>query len=116
MNVQATVQEKPSALRREHPALQRQNMKYFNFFQFLWVIFVLLDPDSESGSGSTGLDESGTNPGSETLNMTRFYYNRKNVVLIFTSHYKGESHACFLFPVLYSTCPFTPSACLVCSA
>jgi hypothetical protein len=39
-------QEKPSALKREHPALQ--NMKFLNF---LWVIFVLLDrdPDSESG-------------------------------------------------------------------
>jgi hypothetical protein len=31
--------EKPSALKREHPALQ--NMK---FLFFLWVIFALLDP------------------------------------------------------------------------
>jgi hypothetical protein len=37
------LQENPSALKREHPALQ--NMKFFNFFIFLWVIFALLDPD-----------------------------------------------------------------------
>jgi hypothetical protein len=37
------VQEKPSALKSEHPALQ--NMKFLNFFYFLWVIFALLDPD-----------------------------------------------------------------------
>jgi hypothetical protein len=28
----------------------------------LWVIFALLDPDSESGSGSTDPIESGFNP------------------------------------------------------
>jgi hypothetical protein len=46
------LQEKPSALKREHPALQ--NMKILYFFLFLWVIFVLLDPDPqfECGSGS----------------------------------------------------------------
>jgi hypothetical protein len=27
----------------DHPALQ--NMKFLNFFLFLWVIFALLDPD-----------------------------------------------------------------------
>jgi hypothetical protein len=37
------LQEKHSALRREHPALQ--NMKFLNFFLFLWVIFAFLDPD-----------------------------------------------------------------------
>ncbi len=40
------VHEKPSALKREHPALQ--NMK--TFLVVLWVIFALLDPDPESGS------------------------------------------------------------------
>jgi hypothetical protein len=50
------LQEKPSALKREHPALQ--NMKFLDFFQFLWVLFALLDPDS----GSTDLIESGSNP------------------------------------------------------
>jgi hypothetical protein len=50
------LQEKPSALKREHSALQ--NMKFHNFFLFLWVIFALLDPDPES----TDLIESGSNP------------------------------------------------------
>jgi hypothetical protein len=46
------LQEKPSALKREHPALQ--NMKILYLFQFLWVIFALLDPDPhfECGCGS----------------------------------------------------------------
>jgi hypothetical protein len=39
----AKLQEKPTALKREHPALQ--NMKFLYFFLFLWVIFALLDPD-----------------------------------------------------------------------
>jgi hypothetical protein len=47
------LQKKPSALKREHPALQ--NMKFLHFFLLLWVIFALLDPDSEYGSGSTDL-------------------------------------------------------------
>jgi hypothetical protein len=37
-------QEKPLALKREHPALQNME-KFFNFFLYLWVIFALLDPD-----------------------------------------------------------------------
>jgi hypothetical protein len=48
------VEAKHSALKRERPALQ--NMKFLNFFLFLWVIFVLLGPkldsDFESASGS----------------------------------------------------------------
>jgi hypothetical protein len=39
------LQEKPSALKREHPALQ--NMKFIYFFQFLWVILAHLDPDPD---------------------------------------------------------------------
>jgi hypothetical protein len=39
------LQEKPSALKREYPALQ--NMKILYFFIFLWVIFALLDPDPD---------------------------------------------------------------------
>jgi hypothetical protein len=35
--------EKPSALKREHPALQK--MKFINCFLFFWAIFALLDPD-----------------------------------------------------------------------
>jgi hypothetical protein len=36
------IQRKPSALKREHPALQK--MKFSNFFLCLWVSFALLDP------------------------------------------------------------------------
>jgi hypothetical protein len=39
------LQEKPSALKKEHPALQ--NMKILYLFLFLWVIFSLLDPDPD---------------------------------------------------------------------
>jgi hypothetical protein len=51
------LQEKPSALKREHPALQN----FFEFFLCLWVIFALLnpDPDRESVFGSWGPSESG---------------------------------------------------------
>jgi hypothetical protein len=38
------LQEKPSALKREHPALQ--NVKILNFFLYFWVMFALLDPDT----------------------------------------------------------------------
>jgi hypothetical protein len=37
------VQKKPSALKREHSALQ--NMIFLIFFLLLWVTFALLDPD-----------------------------------------------------------------------
>jgi hypothetical protein len=51
------LQKKPSALKSEHPALQKINFQ--NFFLLLWVLFALLDPepDSESGYGSTDLIE-----------------------------------------------------------
>jgi hypothetical protein len=39
------LQEKPSALKREHPVLK--NMKILDFFLFLCVIFALLDPDPD---------------------------------------------------------------------
>ncbi len=42
------LQEKPSALKREHPALQK--MKFINFFLCLWVIFALLDTDPDPGT------------------------------------------------------------------
>ncbi len=48
----------PKALKREHPSLQ--NMKFLNFFIFVWVIFALMDPDPhwiliQSGFGSETL-------------------------------------------------------------
>jgi hypothetical protein len=39
------LQEKPSALKREQPALQ--HMKFYYFFLFLLVNFALLDPDPD---------------------------------------------------------------------
>ncbi len=39
------LQEKPSALKREHPVLK--NMKLLDIFLFLWVNFALLDPDPD---------------------------------------------------------------------
>jgi hypothetical protein len=39
------LQEKHSALKREHPVLK--NMKILDVFIFLWVIFTLLDPDAD---------------------------------------------------------------------
>ncbi len=40
--ITSKLQEKPSALKREHP--EHQNLKCVHFFLFSWVIFVLLDP------------------------------------------------------------------------
>jgi hypothetical protein len=45
------LQEKPSALKREHPVLK--NMKILDFFLFLWVIFALLDSNCGSGSSNS---------------------------------------------------------------
>ncbi len=39
------LQEKPSVLTREHQALQK--MKMINFFLCFWVIFALLNPDTD---------------------------------------------------------------------
>jgi hypothetical protein len=50
------LQEKLSALEREHPALQK--VKFLNFFLFLWVIFAILDPDPDHWDPI----ESGSNP------------------------------------------------------
>jgi hypothetical protein len=42
------LQEKASALNREHPALQK--MKFINLFPCLGVIFALIDPDTDPGT------------------------------------------------------------------
>jgi hypothetical protein len=67
------LQEKPSALKRELPALQ--NLKILYIFLFLWVIFALLDPDPdpqfECGSGSKTLRYS--------KSQINFKYQYKNV-------------------------------------
>ncbi len=53
------LQEKSSDLKREHPALQKHK-NFLNFF--LCIISALLEPGSESGSGSTDLIGSGYIP------------------------------------------------------
>jgi hypothetical protein len=50
--------EKPSALKREHPPLQKK--KFINCFLFFSAIFALLDPVRESGSKDPF--KSGSNP------------------------------------------------------
>jgi hypothetical protein len=70
------LQEKPSALKKEHPVLK--NIKILDFFLFLWVIFALLNPDpatqinadpcrSGYGSGSETYPSMGPNGGSMAM-------------------------------------------------
>jgi hypothetical protein len=56
------LQEKPSALKIEHPVLK--NMKILDFFLFLWLIFALLDPDPFP---ATQINADPCGSGSETL-------------------------------------------------
>jgi hypothetical protein len=77
------LQEKPSALKKGHPIFQ--NMKFMNFFTFLWVIFALLDPDpySKSVSGSTDLTEFGSNPDPKHCEKQKKTEDIINVTVIF---------------------------------
>ncbi len=59
-NAETKLQEKPSALKREHPALKKGNLEIYKFFLFLWVILPLLDPDPVCGSGSRDPIKSGS--------------------------------------------------------
>ncbi len=52
------LKKKPSALEREHPGTSKNTIS--KFFLLLWVIFALLDPDRNFGSGSTDPIESGS--------------------------------------------------------
>ncbi len=45
------LQEKPSAPKREHPAIQK--MKFINFFLFLWVIYAILEPNQVPDLGTS---------------------------------------------------------------
>jgi hypothetical protein len=62
------LQEKPSALKGEHPALR--NMKFLHFFLFSWANFAHLDPDPDpadhkqckSRSGSPKAGRFGSRP------------------------------------------------------
>jgi hypothetical protein len=63
------LQEKPSALKRDHPALQK--MKIVSFFSIFGVILALLDPDPDPAA-QINADPcgSGYGSGSETLLYT----------------------------------------------
>jgi hypothetical protein len=54
------LQEKPSALKIEQPALQK--MKFINFFLRLWVIFAFPDPNMDPDTDPGTPIESGSNP------------------------------------------------------
>jgi hypothetical protein len=56
------LQEKPLALKREHPVLQK--IKFINLFLCLWVIFALLDPDP--GTDPETPSKFGSNPDPDT--------------------------------------------------
>jgi len=64
------LQEKPSALIREHPA--HQNMEFLYFFLFLRVIFALLDPDPDSESTDMIESEFNTDPYPKHCNQTEY--------------------------------------------
>jgi hypothetical protein len=61
------LQEKTSALEREHPVPVLKNMKILDFFLFLWVIFALLDPDPDP---ATQINADSCGSGSETLKIS----------------------------------------------
>ncbi len=69
------VQEKPSALKSEHPALQK--MKILSFFLVFGGIFYLLDPDPDP-TAQTNADPCGS--GSETLETSNLVFEKQNVV------------------------------------
>jgi hypothetical protein len=56
------LQKKPAAHKKNHPTLQNLNFKIF--LLLLWVIFALLDPDPDSGSGFNRVSGTGFVPGS----------------------------------------------------
>jgi hypothetical protein len=62
------LQEKPSALKREHPALHK--MKNLSFFLFFGVIFALLDPDPDP---AVQINSDPCGSGSETQKKSTTY-------------------------------------------
>ncbi len=63
------VQEKPSALKREHPAIQ--NMKFLHLFLFLWVTFALPDPADQIHKINTHPPDPDPNTGLELYALPR---------------------------------------------
>jgi hypothetical protein len=65
-------------------------MKFLNLSN-LWVIFALLDPDTDSEAGSTDLFESGSNPAPAPKHCTQQIEN--------TCNWKAESDLCWPEPL-----------------
>jgi hypothetical protein len=66
------LQEKPSALKREHPVPVLKNMKILGLFLSLWVIFALLNPDPQFNADpepdpATQINADPCGSGSQTL-------------------------------------------------
>jgi hypothetical protein len=57
---------------------------FLNLFIFLWVIVALLDqdPDSESASGSTDLNEFGSNPDPDPKHWLKVEFTQRREILI----------------------------------
>ncbi len=91
------LQEKSSALKREHQVLQK--MKFIIFYLCLSVIFALPDPDCESGSGYGSRDpiESGSSAmlvstvGTIVTRRTIFYHASKICLKVSRYSYNGSN-------------------------
>jgi hypothetical protein len=82
------LQEKPSAVKREHPVLKNMNS---GFFSIWWVIFALLDPDPDPTTQING-DPCGS--GSETLlsGLSQTGGHTKSTNIILWASIKCSSH------------------------
>jgi hypothetical protein len=65
------LQEKPLALKREHPEIQ--NMKFLYFFLLLWVIFALLDPNPDPAT------QMNADPDPQPCQKVLFSYNFRGI-------------------------------------
>jgi hypothetical protein len=54
-------------------------MKFSSFYSIFVGHFALLDPDSESGYGSTDLTESGSNPDPDPKHCTEYCTRRRRI-------------------------------------
>ncbi len=72
------LQGKPSALKREHPALQKK--KFNNFLQLLWDFFALMDPDPGAP----------LNPDPVRIHNTDFWLPETIFLLLFKRPYKMD--------------------------
>jgi hypothetical protein len=78
------LQEKPSALKRENPVLQK--MKFINFFLCLWFIFALLVPNSDPDPG-TPIESGSTILLSTMKRVGRTFLRRARYLLTNEDHF-----------------------------